>query len=82
MLKCCICGSVILDTKTGAHNPNPLKDEKGRPLENGEDKYCCTHCDNIYVSTYRICAGFKQFDQCELIQKKVLELRKARRKQK
>lgn len=79
MLRCCICGKEITDEVRDACNPDPLKDEDGNFL--GEnDVHCCQHCDNLYVTPFRICLSYREDYQCELIQKKVLELRKGWRK--
>lgn len=71
MTRCCICGKEIKDEVRDGNNPDPLKDENGKFLADDPiNNLCCQHCDNTYVTPYRICK------HCELIQAKVLDLRK------
>ena len=72
---CCICGKIIEDDILEGNNPDPLRDEEGNFLSQGENSYCCKHCDNVYVTSYRISEAYGLKDQCELTQKEVLRLR-------
>lgn len=77
MSKCCICGKEIVDEIHDGNNPDPLKDENGKFLaDDPVNNLCCQHCNNTYVTPYRICKHYKEEKQCDLIQQKVLELRK------
>ena len=78
MSKCCICGKEIKDEILEGNNPDPLKDENGKFLAD-DPKYnvCCHDCNHLYVISFRICQIYGLKEQCDLIQKKVLELRKS-----
>ena len=78
MSKCCICGKEIKDEILEGNNPDPLKDENGKFLAD-DPKYnmCCYDCNHLYVISFRICQIYELKEQCDLIQKKVLELRKS-----
>lgn len=80
MLRCCICGKEIKDPVHDGNNPDPLKDENGKFLSEGEDPFCCKDCDTIYVLSVRMAQYYGVPNQVELTQKKVLELRKKWRK--
>ena len=73
MSKCCICGKEIKDEILEGNNPDPLKDENGKFLAD----VCCSSCNHVYVLSFRVCQIYGLKDQCDLIQKKVLELRKS-----
>lgn len=77
MSKCCICGKEVKNEILEGNNPDPLKDENGKFLAD-DPKYnrCCHSCDRSYVISFRICQMYGLKEQCDLIQKKVLELRK------
>ena len=55
-----------------------LKDENDKFLAD-DPKYnkCCYSCNHSYVISFRICQMYGLKEQCDLIQKKVLELRKS-----
>lgn len=74
--RCCICGKQIKDDIRDGNNPDPLKDENGKPLAENHENVCCHECDCTYVTPYRLCLYYGQHEQCNLIQNKVLELRK------
>lgn len=78
MFRCCICGKEIKDEVLEGNNPDPLKDENGKSLA-GDPEYnvCCSSCNHVYVLSFRVCQLYGLKDQCDLIQKKVLELRKS-----
>ena len=77
MSKCCIFGVEFVDDIRDSCNPDPLKDENGKFLADDPSyNRCCQHCNNVYVTPYRICKYYKEEKQCELIQARVLELRK------
>ena len=78
MSKCCICGKEIKNEILEGNNPDPLKDENDKFLAD-DPKYnrCCHSCNHSYVIPFRICQMYGLKEQCDLIQKKVLELRKS-----
>lgn len=77
MTRCCICGKEIKNEIREGNNPDPLKDENGNLLADDINyNVCCSNCNRVYVLSYRICQIHRLKEQCNLIQKKVLELRK------
>ena len=78
MSKCCICGKEIKNEILEGNNPDPLKDENDKFLAD-DPKYnkSCYSCNHSYVISFRICQMYGLKEQCGLIQKKVLELRKS-----
>lgn len=77
MTKCCICGKEIVDEVHDGNNPDPLKDENGNFLaDDPVYNLCCSRCDHVYVTSFRICQVYGLKEQCDLTQKRVLELRK------
>ena len=78
MTRCCICGKEIKDKILEGNNPDPLKDENGKSLAcDPEYNVCCSSCNHVYVLSFRFCQIYGLKDQCDLTQKKVLELRKS-----
>lgn len=75
-MRCCICGTEIVDDIHDANNPSPLKDENGKDLAADPNNVCCRECDNNYVTTYRISLYCGNPKGCKEIQERVLELRK------